>query len=83
MINIIIGYFKDLDKLTYKIMHYGLVSCLILSFFSALMLITYNIADTSPDVFHIGLSLFKLSCTFSVEFIVCGIVADSIKKQLI
>lgn len=83
MINKIINYFKNIDKLTYKIMKYGLVSCFILSFFSALMLITYNLANTSPDVFYIGLALFKLSCSFSVEFIVCGIVADSIKKQLV
>lgn len=83
MINKIISYFKNLDKLTYKIMHYGLVSCFWLSFFSSLLLFTYNITNTSPNVFHIGLSLFKLSCTFSVEFIVCGLVADSIKKQLV
>ena len=83
MINIIIGYFKNLDKLTYKIMKYGLISCFILNFFSALMLLTYNLANTSPDIFHMGLSLFKLGCSFSVEFIVCGLVADLIKKQLV
>ena len=83
MIKKIISYFKKLDKLTYKIMKYGLISCFILSTFSALMLLTYNLANTTPDVFHIGLSLFKLSCTFSVEFIVCGLVIDSIKKQIV
>ena len=83
MINKIIGYFKNLDKLTYKIMKYGLVSCFTLSLFSSLMLFTYNLASTSPSVFHLGLSLFKSSCTFSVEFVVCGLVADSIKKQLV
>ncbi|MBR3162949.1 MAG: hypothetical protein IKF17_02460 [Clostridia bacterium] len=83
MVNKIIGYFKDLDKITYKIMKYGLVSCFILNIFSALMLFTYNLANASPNLFHIGLSLFKLSCSFGVEFIICGLVADSIKKQLV
>ena len=83
MINKIMGYFKNLDKLTYKIMKCGLVGCFILCIFSVLMFFTYILANTSPNVFHIGLSLFRLSCTFSVEFIVCGIVADSIKKQLV
>ena len=83
MIHKIIGYFKDLDKLTYSIMKKGLICCFLLSGFSAILLLTYNLASTSPNVFHIGLSLFKLSCTFSVEFIVCGLVMDSIKKQLV
>ena len=83
MIKIIVSYFKDLDKLTYKIMRYGLLGCFIVSIFSALMFFTYILANASPNIFHIGLSLFKLSCSFSVEFIICGIVADSIKKQLV
>lgn len=83
MIKKIISYFKKLDKLTYKIMKYGLISCFILSTFSSLLLLTYNFANTTPDVFHIGLSLFKLSCTFSVEFIICGLIMDSIKKQIV
>ena len=83
MINKIIGYIKDLDKLTYKIMKYGLIGCFALSIFSALMLLTYNLTDASPNLYYIGLSLFKLSCSFSVEFIVCGLVVDTIKNQLV
>ena len=83
MINAIIKYFKNLDKLTYKIMIRGLYFCFIIGIISALLLFTYNIVKTCPNIYYIGLSLFKLSCSFFVEFIICGLVADSIKKQLV
>ena len=83
MINKTIDYFKNLDKLTYKIIKKGLVFCLILSLISAFILFTYSSSFLSPSVYYIGLSLFKSSCMFSVEFIVCGLVMDTVKKQLI
>ena len=83
MINKFIEYLKNIDKITYKIMAKGLLSCLFLAIISAFLLLTYNIASTSQDLYYIGLSLFKLSCYFSVEFVICGLVMDSIKKQLI
>ena len=83
MVNKIIGYFKDLDKLTYKIMKYGLEFSFILSIISAFILLTYSSTPLPISLYYIGLSLFKLSCSFSVEFIICGLVMDSIKKQLV
>lgn len=81
MIIIIIGYFKNLDKITHKIMQYGLILCFLLSIISSLILLTYTLANTSLDIFYIGLALFKLSCMLGVEFIICGLVMDTIKKQ--
>ncbi len=83
MINKTIDYFKNLDKLTYKIIKKGLVFCLMLSLISAFILFTYSSSFLSPSVYYIGLSLFKSSCMFSVEFIICGLVMDTVKKQLI
>ena len=79
----IINSFKNLDKLTYKIMKYGLKACFGICIISIIILFTYQTLFTSPSLYHIGLSLFKLSLTFSIEFIICGIVVDSIKKQII
>ena len=79
----IINSFKNLDKLTYKIMKYGLKSCFSICIISTIILFAYKTLFTSPDLYYIGLSLFKLSLTFSIEFIICGIVVDSIKKQII
>ena len=83
MIKSLIDNFKNLDKLTYKIMKYGLQFCFSLCIISALILLTYETISLSPFLFNIGLSLFRLSIIFGIEFIVCGLVADSIRKQLI
>ena len=83
MIKKIIDYLKEVDSTTYKIMKKGLNFCLVLSLISALVLFTYITINSSLNVYYIGLSLFKLSCTLGVEFIVCGLVMDTVKKQLI
>lgn len=83
MINRFIEYFKKLDSITYKIMKSGLKFCFFICIISAIILLTYNLTSHSPTLYYIGLSLFKLGCIFSVEFVICGLIVDSIKKQLI
>lgn len=83
MFYIIKNSFKSLDKLIKKIMKIGLNFCSILGLISLIILVTYNISFTIPIVFTIGFVLFKLSLIFGVEFIICGLVADGITKQLI
>lgn len=83
MINKIITYYKKLDKTTYKILYKGLEFCLILALISASILFSYMLFFKTPFLYYIGISLFRLSLVFSVEFIICGFVVDNIKKQLI
>lgn len=83
MINNIINSFKNLDKLVKQIMKIGLEFCSVLGMISLIILVTYNLSFTIPIVFTIGLILFKLSLIFGVEFIICGLAADRIKKQML
>ena len=83
MINKFINNLKAFDKVTFKILKYGLNFCFVLCLLSVLVLLFYNIAFPSPFMYYIGIFLFKLSLVFGIEFIVCGFVADSIKKELI
>ena len=83
MIKSIIKIFKNLDKLTNKIMNYGLHICAGICIFAVAILFTYETIFSSPDLFYMALALFKLGTIFAIEFIVCGIVVDSIKKQII
>ncbi len=83
MLKKIITYYKNLDKTTYKILYKGLEFCLLLGAFSAFILLSYILFLQTPLIYYIGISLFKLSLVFSVEFIICSFVVDSIKKQLI
>lgn len=83
MIKKIITYYKNLDKNTYKILYKGLEFCFLLASFSAFILLSYILFLQAPLVYYIGINLFKLSLVFGVEFIICGFIVDSIKKQLI
>lgn len=83
MKNKILDIFKNLDKITYKIMKKGLIFCFSLCIISLFLLLFYDFKLQSPLLYDVGLNLFKLSTIFGIEFVVCGIVTDSIKKQLI
>ena len=83
MINQIIKDLKNLDKLTYKIMKLGIKFCFGICVLSILVLLTYLLLFNTPYLYYCGLLLFRISCIFAIEFIICGIVVDSIKKELI
>lgn len=83
MLKKIYTYYKNLDKTTYKILYKGLEFCFLLSTISAFILLSYILFFQAPLIYYIGISLFKLSLIFSVEFIICSLVVDNIKKQLI
>ncbi len=83
MLKKILDNFKHLDKTTFKIMKYGLLFCFVTCILSVLILFTYDYAFPSPFMFYIGISLFKLSLIFGIEFVICAFVVDGIKKQLI
>ncbi len=83
MIKKIIENFKNFDKITYKIMSNGLKFCFIICLISVFTLLTYDLTFQSPLVYYIGISLFRLSLIFGMEFIICGFIIEGIKKQLI
>ena len=79
----ILDSYKKLDKLTYKILKYGLQFCFMMCMVSVLILFTYKSFLAVPFLYYIGLSVFRLSIIFGIEFIICALVVDSIKKQVI
>ena len=83
MIKNLINSFKSFDKVTHRILKYGLEFCFALSMISVIILLTYNLIFATPSLYYIGISLFKLSLVFGIEFIICSIVVDSIKKQMV
>ena len=83
MLKKIVNSFKSLDNLTFKIMKYGLKFCFGICILSSIILVTYNLSFLPPLAYYIGICLFRISIIFAIEFIVCGLVVDGIKKQLI
>ncbi|MBO6232753.1 MAG: hypothetical protein J6N78_01630 [Clostridia bacterium] len=75
--------FNKLERKTFKIMKNGIKFCFLLCIISCIVLFTYTLFSLSPNTYYIGLSLFKLSINFMVDFIICGFVVDNIKKQVI
>jgi hypothetical protein len=61
-------------------MKYGFKVCFAICIISTLILLTYETKSFSSDLYYIGLSLFKLSLILGIEFVICGIVVDYIKK---
>ena len=81
MIKKIIDIFKNLDKTTCSIMKSGIKFCFIITIISCIILFTYIQISRNPIYYYFGLSLFKLSINLIIDFIICGIVVENIKKQ--
>jgi len=74
---------NNLDFKTKVIIKNGFKFCTLLCAISLFLLVTYIFWFSIPLVFNIGIMIFEMSLLFSVEFLVCGIVVDSLKKRLI
>lgn len=78
----IITGLKSLDKDTYKIIKYGLIFSSLVCLVSVVILLSYIFLGINL-FYHIGICLMESSFIFGVEFIVCGIVVDFIRKKQI
>ena len=83
MIEKLCNIYKNFEEITRKILRNGLLFCFGLCVFSSLILFIYTTYITTPIAYYIGINLFKLSLFFGIEFIICSLVIDGIKKQLI
>ena len=82
IVNQLIDKVKNLDKNTVKIMMPGFTFSFILCLISTISLFTYEIIYSLPNLFYIGISLFKTGLMFACMFFICGIGFDTIKKQI-
>ena len=83
MIKNFINTYKSLDSKTLKILRNGLKFSFIICLLSIFILLTYIFFFTFPTLYYIGLLMFQLSLSFAIEFIICAVVVDSIKKNII
>lgn len=74
--------FNNLDKTDLKIMKIGIKICFGILMISIVFLFSYLFFVPNIFLYELGLSIFKLSTYIAVEFIICGVVADIVKKQL-
>jgi hypothetical protein len=82
IINKFISVLKNLDNKIKKIMNKGLIVSFLLCIISAIILFTYQFIYKNPDLYYIGISLFKSSLMFGCVFVMCAIGFDTIKNEL-
>ncbi len=81
MIKDLIYKYKHLENITYKIMKNGFKFSFLLLAISIIILLTYIFIFAEPFFYYAGIAIFKLSLTFCIEFLICGLVVDTIKKS--
>ena len=79
--NTLIDTVKNFDKKTSIIMHIGFKLSFILCLISIYILLAYHLANI-PNMYYIGISLFKMSLSFGVTFFICGLGFNTIKKDI-
>jgi len=82
ILNKFIEKMKNLDIKIKKLLHKGFIFSFILCVFSVVLLFTYHKFYSLPDLYYIGLSLFKSSLMFACSFIMCAIGFDTIKNEI-
>lgn len=73
--------FNSLEIVVKKIMKNGIMFSFIVSVIATLILLTYEFSG-NIYLYYIGLNIFQVSLFWAVEFVICGIAIDTIKKQL-
>ena len=70
---------KNIDKNIFKLIKLGISFSFSIGLFASMILL-YYIFIGNIFSYYLGISLIKLSFSFIVEFIICGIVVDYIKR---
>lgn len=72
---------KNIDNPILKVLYNGLKFCLVLALLATFILSIYRTVH-NPDIFYIGISLFKSSLFYIAFFIICAIAIDTMKKEI-
>lgn len=81
MIKVLLDKFNSMEEKVKKIMHYGFIFSFVICMISMILLMGYEL-NANLDLYYIGLSVFRLSLFFAVEFVICAFAIDTIKKQI-
>ena len=72
--------FKEIDKSISKIMNRGNIFSLFICILAVVVLAIYKEFYISSDLLEASIILFKTSIFFSIQFFMCGIAIDKIRK---
>lgn len=81
MIKVLKDKLNAMEEKVKKIMNAGFLFSFFVCMISMGLLIAYDL-NANLDLYYIGLSVFRLSLFFAVEFFICAFAIDTIKKQM-
>lgn len=81
MIKMLRDKFNSMEEKVRKTMKYGFIFSFAVCMVSMALLISYEL-NANLELYYIGLSVFRLSLFFAVEFLICALAIDTIKKQI-
>lgn len=82
MIKSLISKIKNIDKSIKNLMLHGVEFSIFVCLISSSILFTYELFYNLPDLYYIGLSIFKMGITFISGFLACGFAFNEIKQQI-
>lgn len=82
MWNILIEHIKNIDQSIKKIVKNGSYFCLFIFCIASALLFTYESFYSSPDLYYIGLTIFRMGSIFLVAFLACGFAFNEIKQEI-
>ena len=83
MIKQLFDKLKNMDLGVKKITKNGFKFALCVCIISACVLLIYDYIYSAPNLYYIGLSLFKTGLYFAVEFVICAFAFDTLKGQMV
>ena len=83
MIRQLLDKLKNMDIGVKKITKNGFKFALFVCIISVCILLVYNYIYSAPNLYYIGLSLFKTGLYFAVEFVICAFAFDILKGQMV
>lgn len=81
MLKTLVDKLQSMEDKVKKVLHSGFIFSFIVCLISTGLLISYELS-ANLELYYIGLSVFRLSLFFAVEFFICAIAIDTIKKQI-
>lgn len=71
----------DMEEPILKLVQMGIKLSIIICAISITILLIYNKYYISHDLYAVGFILFRTGLLFAIQFLICGIAFNAIRKQ--
>lgn len=83
MKNFILHILQEIDKPVKELVKKGFHFCFFILLFSSILLFTYECFYTEPNLYYIGLSIFKMGVIYMATFLGFGVAFNELRHELL